>query len=70
MQEVVAPMPGMVVEIMVNVGDKVIEDQELLIIEAMKMENPIFSPAVGQVKEIVIKKGDKVESGDILMKLE
>lgn len=70
MQEVVAPMPGMVVEIMVNVGDKVIEDQELLIIEAMKMENPIFSPAAGQVKEIVIKKGDKVESGDVLMKLE
>jgi biotin carboxyl carrier protein len=70
MQEVVAQMPGMVVEIMVNVGDKVIEDQELLIIEAMKMENPIFSPAAGQVKEIVIKKGDKVESGDVLMKLE
>ena len=41
MEEVLAPMPGSIIEIMVNVGDEVKEDDELLILEAMKMENPI-----------------------------
>ncbi len=67
MIEVVAPMPGTIVDIVVGVGDKVEEDQELMVLEAMKMENPIFAPANGTVKEIKVKVGDKVESDAVLM---
>lgn len=70
MIEVVAPMPGTIVDIMVAVGDEVEEDQELMVLEAMKMENPIFAPANGTVKEIKVKVGDKVESDAVLMTLE
>lgn len=70
MTEVVAPMPGTIVDIMVAVGDEVEEDQELMVLEAMKMENPIFAPANGTVKEIKVKVGDKVESDAVLMTLE
>ena len=70
MTEVVAPMPGTIVDIMVAVGDGVEEDQELMVLEAMKMENPIFAPANGTVKEIKVKVGDKVESDAVLMTLE
>jgi len=51
MEEVLAPMPGNIIEVMVNVGDEVKEDDELLILEAMKMENPICAPTDGTVKE-------------------
>ena len=47
--EVSAPLPGSVLEILVKVGDEVKENDELLIIEAMKMENPIFASADGTV---------------------
>jgi acetyl-CoA carboxylase biotin carboxyl carrier protein len=70
MIEVVAPMPGTIVDIMVAVGDEVEEDQELMVLEAMKMENPIFAPANGTVKEIKVKVGDKVESDEVLMTIE
>jgi len=70
MNDVIAPMPGMILEVMIKVGDEVQEDQELIILEAMKMENPIFSPSSGKVKSINIKEGDNVESDDILLILE
>jgi len=44
MEEVLAPMPGSIIEVMVNVGDEVKEDDELLILEAMKMEKPDLRP--------------------------
>lgn len=68
--EVVAPMPGKIVKIMVTVGDKVKEDDELLILEAMKMENFIYAPADGTVKEIKVKEDASVESEQVLMLLE
>jgi len=68
--EIAAPMPGSIVEIMVKVGDVVKENDEVIILEAMKMENPIFAPSDGTVKEIKVKEKDSVEADQILMVLE
>lgn len=64
---VTAPMPGKIVKILVNVGDQVAEDDELLILEAMKMENPIFASGGGKVNEIKVKEGDAVNADQVLM---
>lgn len=68
--EVVAPMPGTIAEILVEVGDKVRADEELIILEAMKMENPIIAPADGTVKEIKVAEEDKVDTNQVLLVLE
>jgi len=68
--EIAAPMPGSIVEILVKVGDEVKENDEVIILEAMKMENPIFAPSDGTVKEIKVKEKDSVEADQILMVLE
>ncbi len=68
--EVLAPMPGKIIDVLVNVGDKVSEDDELLILEAMKMENPVYATGDGVVKEIKVKKGDTVDSEQLLLVLE
>lgn len=68
--EVEAPLAGNIWEVLVNVGDSVEEDDELVIIEALKMENPVYSPADGTVKEIKVAKGDIVEEDDVLIIIE
>ncbi len=68
--EVTALMPGTVSEILVKVGDEVKMDDELLILEAMKMENPICAPADGKVAEIKVAEGDKVDANQVLIILE
>ncbi|MBU0574633.1 MAG: biotin/lipoyl-containing protein [Pseudomonadota bacterium] len=68
--ELRAPMPGKILEVMVNVGDKVNEDDEVIMLEAMKMENPIYAPAGGTVKEIKVKANDSVETEQIMMVIE
>ena len=70
MGEIMSPMAGKVLEIKVNVGDKVEDGDEVVVLEAMKMELPIISEESGVVKEIRCKKGDTVESGDVLIVLE
>lgn len=65
--EVKAPMPGKIIKVLVNVGDQVQEDDEVLILEAMKMENPIYAPAGGTVKEIKVKANDSVETDQTMM---
>ncbi len=62
-----APMPGMVLEISVKIGDKVKQGDNLLILEAMKMENSIKSSFTGIVKEIYIDKNNPVEKGTKLL---
>jgi biotin carboxyl carrier protein len=52
------------------VGEEVLEYQEVLILEAMKMENAIPSPESGKVKEIIVKKDDAVAAHQVLMVLE
>jgi len=68
--EVVAPMPGTIAEILVDVGDSVNADDELIILEAMKMENPICAPSAGKVKEIKIGVKDKVDTNQVLVVIE
>jgi biotin carboxyl carrier protein len=53
-------MPGTIIEINTKVGDVVKERDEMMILEAMKMENPLLAPADGIVKEILVTKGDVV----------
>lgn len=65
-----APMPGMVLELNVNVGDQVAEGESLLILEAMKMENVLKSIADVTVKEVLVKKGDAVDKGQALIVFE
>ena len=66
-QEVRAPLAGNILEILVEAGAKVEEDDDLLIIEALKMENTIAAPCGGTVTEIRVKKGEKVEEDAVLL---
>jgi biotin carboxyl carrier protein len=67
---VVAPMPGKVLSIKVEVGDKVETGQPVLILEAMKMENVLNAPVDGTVKEIKVAPGDNANQGDVLVVIE
>ena len=69
-KEILAPMPGLIIEILVNVGDDVHEYQTVMVLEAMKMENQIASTAGGKVTEIKVKVGDAVSADHVLMVLE
>jgi biotin carboxyl carrier protein len=64
---IVAPIPGQVVSILVNVGDSVHAGQVVLKLEAMKMENDITSPISGVVKEIPVSEGSEPGIGQLLM---
>ena len=70
MSEITAPMGGKVIDIKVNPGDSVNEGDEVVIIEAMKMELPVVATGSGTVKEINCKKGDTVEADSVLIVLE
>ena len=67
--KVYAPMPGRVVKIMVAVGDTVTERQQLVIVEAMKMENPVLSPSAGKVKSVNFAAGDQVDTESPIVEL-
>ena len=62
-----APMPGLIINLKVAEGDTVKAGDQLLILEAMKMENILKSPGDGVVKKIKVKKGDSVEKNQILI---
>jgi biotin carboxyl carrier protein len=61
-----APMPGMIVKYLKNVGDAVSEGETVVILEAMKMENALHAPVGGTIKSINFKGGDSVAKNDIL----
>jgi len=68
--EIKAPMPGLILEINVKVGQEVKENDALLILEAMKMENVLTSPRSGFIKSISAKKSDAVEKNQLLIEFE
>jgi glutaconyl-CoA decarboxylase len=68
--EVIAPMPGLILEIMVSAGDQVSAGTPVIKMEAMKMENEIPAPAGGTVKTISVNVGDNVATDDTLMLIE
>jgi biotin carboxyl carrier protein len=70
LKELKAPMPGLVLDVLVKSGDTVTIGQDLLVLEAMKMENSIKSPQEGVIDEISIQKQDKVEKNQILLSFE
>ncbi len=65
-----AYIPGTVDKICVHEGDTVKKEDNLLILEAMKMKNTIFSPLDGTIKHIYIKSGDTVHKGFLMMEFE
>ncbi len=65
-ETVVSLMPGKVVRVLVKEGDEVQEGQELVVVEAMKMENAVASPRAGKVLELKVQPGEAVESGGTL----
>jgi len=67
---ILAPMPGLLLEIKVKEGDAVKEDDPLVILEAMKMENIITSPRDGIIKKIAVKTGDAVDKKQLLLSFE
>ncbi|NBC09621.1 MAG: acetyl-CoA carboxylase biotin carboxyl carrier protein subunit [Bacteroidetes bacterium] len=69
-KDIIAPMPGMVLEVSVEAGEEVSEGTPLLILEAMKMENVIKSPGDGVVKAINVTKGEAVDKNYLLVEME
>ncbi len=68
--EVTCPMVGKIVKVDVKVGDKVNEDDQIAILEAMKMEMPIASPATGTIKEVFVQAGQEVEADTVIATIE
>lgn len=64
-----SPLPGLILDIMVKEGDEVKAGQDIIVMEAMKMENKIQSPHDGVVKKIFIDKGSNVAEGDKLVEI-
>jgi biotin carboxyl carrier protein len=65
-QQIVAPMPGKVVRLLVKAGNHVEAGQGLLVVEAMKMQNEIRSPKSGTVERVLVKEGQPVNGGEVL----
>jgi acetyl/propionyl-CoA carboxylase alpha subunit len=65
-----APMPGTVIQVLAEEGDRVTHRQPLLVLEAMKMETPVVSPYDGVVKAVHVKEGDRVAGGTLLVELD
>ena len=63
-------MPGKVIAVRVEVGQEVVLGQELLVIEAMKMENALRAPRAGRVKSVLARAGEMVSPGAVLVELE
>jgi len=65
-QQIIAPMPGKVVRLLVKAGDGVEAGQGLLVVEAMKMQNEIRSPKSGTVERVLAAEGQAVNAGEVL----
>jgi len=63
---VTVPMVGKIVSVSVKVGDKIKEDDQVAVLEAMKMEMPVVAPVTGTVKEIRVAPGQEVEAEAVI----
>lgn len=69
-KDIKAPMPGLVLDLLVVPGQQVSQGEKILILEAMKMENVIKSPGDGVVKAVFVRKGDSVEKGHLMVEMD
>ena len=65
-QQVVAPMPGKVVRVLVTIGDQVQAGQGLMVVEAMKMQNEIRTPKSGKIERLSVREGQTVNAGEVV----
>ncbi|HLL80252.1 MAG TPA: biotin/lipoyl-containing protein [Ktedonobacteraceae bacterium] len=70
MKRVVSNMAGVVLEFLVKPGDPVVIDQDVVMLESMKMQIPVQSTVAGTVKAIRVHEGDFVDDGDVLIEVE
>jgi len=70
MKRIVSNMAGVVLEFLVKPGDKITVDQDVVMLESMKMQIPIQSTIDGIVRTIRVNEGDFVDDGDVLMEVE
>lgn len=70
MKRVVSSMAGVVLEFLVKPGDAVEVDQDVVMLESMKMQIPVQSPVKGTVKVLKVNEGDFVDDGDVLLEVE
>ena len=68
--DIKAPMPGLILDVQVSEGEEVKEGDYLLVLEAMKMENTLTAPRDGVVKSVGVKKGQTVDKGQLLIEME
>jgi pyruvate carboxylase len=68
--QICAPMPGMVTEVAVSIGQEVKAGDKLVVLEAMKMLTTVSAAADGRIGEILVQRGDQVDSNDLLVKLD
>ncbi len=66
--EIKAPMPGLVLNVLVSEGQEINKGDNLVVLEAMKMENMLKSATSGTVKQIMVSQGDKVEKSQVLIR--
>jgi propionyl-CoA carboxylase alpha chain len=69
-ENITAPMPGKIVELLVDENASVKEGEPILILEAMKMQNEIIAVVAGKIKKIYVKSGDSVAKDEVLMEIE
>ena len=69
-RDVLAPLPGKIISLAVTVDTVLDEDDEVLVIEALKMETVVYAPCVGKVKAVKVKLGDQVEEDNVLVSIE
>lgn len=65
-QKIVAPMPGKIIRVLVQVGDQVVVGQGLVVVEAMKMQNEVRSPKSGTVERLFAQENQPINAGDVL----
>jgi acetyl-CoA carboxylase biotin carboxyl carrier protein len=70
MKRIVSNMAGVVLEFLVKPGEKIVVDQDVIMLESMKMQIPIQSTVAGVVKTIKVNEGDFVDDGDVLIEVE
>ena len=70
MKRIVSNMAGLVLELLVKAGEQVSVDQDVVMLESMKMQIPVQATASGTVKAIKVNEGDFVDDGDVLLEVE